>query len=108
MVRDNSLFYCKRSFLLNLFFSEFKDISTNDIVTYGIIEIPRYYSISSRKITIAIPKILGTAVWKMDSVNQRSKSDKNLKHNDYDMFVFSLTNRCWPCSVFGLGFLKNK
>ena len=28
----------------------------------------------------------------MDSVNQRSKSDKNLKHNDYDMFEFRAQN----------------
>ena len=55
-----------------------------------MIEIPRYFSIPGRTITVAIPKELGATLWKMDSVTPRSNGVNGaFSHADYDMFQFT-------------------
>ena len=64
--------------------------NSKDGLCFGIIEIPRYFSIPGRTITIAVPKKLQVTMWKMDSVNQGSNGlNDSVDHDDYDMFHFT-------------------
>ena len=65
-----------------------------------MIEIPRYYSIPGRTITIAIPKELGVTMWKMDSVTPVSNTIDGFTHAEYDMFHFTSTQQISNHYVF--------
>ena len=70
--------------------SEYTRNNSRDGLCFGIIEIPRYFSIPGRTITIAVPKKLQVTMWKMDSVNQRSNGlNDSIDHDNYDMFHFT-------------------
>lgn len=66
-----------------------------------MIEIPRYYSIPGRTITVAVPKEFGVTMWKMDSVTAGSNEiNGSFNHADYDMFHFTSTKQISNHYVF--------
>ena len=69
-------------------------------MTFGVIEIPQFSTIDDRKITVAIPKRLGIHSFDINSVMKRAKSDKNLMHEDYDMFHFRTMKKITNYYVF--------
>ena len=69
-------------------------------MTFGVIEIPQFSTIDDRKITVAIPKRLGIRSFDINSAMKRVKSDKNLLHEDYDMFHFRTTKKITNHYVF--------
>ena len=72
----------------------------NENMTFGVIEIPQFSTIDDKKITIAIPKRLGIHSFDINSAMRREKSDKNLLHEDYDMFHFRTTKKITNYYVF--------
>ena len=54
-----------------------------------MIEIPQYYSISGRKITIAVPTKFYVTDWSMDVVGKKVESSK--KFQNYNLFEFKTT-----------------
>ena len=69
-------------------------------MTFGIIEIPQFSAIDGKKITVAIPKRLGIHTFDINSAMKRVKSDKNLLHENYDMFHFRTTKKITNYYVF--------
>ena len=80
------------------FYSEYTKNGSVDNLVFGMIEIPRYYSIPGRTITVAVPKELGVTMWKMDSVT--SGSNGSFHHDDFDMFHFTSTQQISNHYVF--------
>ena len=83
-----SIFKQLRDFNFWNIFLEYRNATSNENITYGVIQIPQFSTITEKKITVAIPKSLGIDTWEMNSVKKRSKSDNKLVHEDYDMFHF--------------------
>ena len=69
-------------------------------MTFGIIEIPQFSAINGKKITVAIPKRLEIHSFDINSAMKRANSDKNLLHEDYDMFHFRITEQITHYYVF--------
>lgn len=69
-------------------------------ITYGVIQIPQFSTITNKKITVAIPKRLGVNSWEMNSVKKASKSKKTLVHENYDMFQFRVLKKVSNYYVF--------
>ena len=79
---------------------EYANPTTNENMTFGVIEIPQFSTIDDRKISVAIPKRLGIQSFEINSAMTRAKSDKNIVHEDYDMFHFRTMNKITNYYVF--------
>jgi len=81
-------------------FLEYANPTTNENMTFGVIEIPQLSTIDNRKISVAIPKRLGIQSFEINSALTRAKSDRNILHQDYDLFHFRTMNKITNYYVF--------
>ena len=77
-----------------------KNPTTNENMTFGVIEIPQFSTIDDTKLTVAIPKRLEIDSFEINSVKKRANSDKNPLHEDYDMFHFRVLKKITNYYVF--------